>query len=97
MSAGLVLACSLPGCASNPGPASTPAQPEAAAQCHAEAVQARVGQMAAPDQLEALRQQASASVLRVIKPGDAVTMDYNITRLNLEVDETGVIKRVSCG
>jgi hypothetical protein len=26
-----------------------------------------------------------------------VTMDYNPTRLNIEIDETGEIFRISCG
>ncbi|MBB5189627.1 hypothetical protein HNQ50_000337 [Silvimonas terrae] len=85
------------GCTSNKGPAAAPAGPEPQAHCNADAVQARVGQRADPDQLDAIRQQADARVLRVIKPGDAVTMDYNVTRLNLEVDDAGVIKKASCG
>ncbi|GGP24866.1 I78 family peptidase inhibitor [Silvimonas amylolytica] len=97
MSMTLLAASSLTGCASNKGPATAPASPEAQEHCNADAVQARVGQMAEPDQLDSIRQQASAKLLRVIKPGDAVTMDYNITRLNLEVDEAGVIKKASCG
>ena len=34
---------------------------------------------------------------RIIPPGSAVTMDYIPDRLNLEVDETGIITRVYCG
>lgn len=85
------------GCTSNKGPAAAPAEPEPQAHCNADAVEARIGQRADPDQLEAIRQQADARLVRVIKPGDAVTMDYNITRLNLEVDDAGVIKKASCG
>ncbi len=35
--------------------------------------------------------------VRIIQPGMAVTMDYNPTRLNIEIDETGEIFRISCG
>ena len=35
--------------------------------------------------------------VRIIRPGMAVTMDYNPTRLNIEIDETGEIFRISCG
>ena len=35
--------------------------------------------------------------VRIIRPGMAVTMDYNPTRLNTEIDETGEIFRISCG
>ena len=35
--------------------------------------------------------------VRIIRPGMAVTMDYNPTRLNIEIDESGEIFRISCG
>ena len=35
--------------------------------------------------------------IRVITPGMAVTLDYNPERLNIEIDQTGVIRRVYCG
>ncbi|MEZ5753825.1 MAG: I78 family peptidase inhibitor [Paracoccaceae bacterium] len=35
--------------------------------------------------------------VRVIRPGMAVTMDYNPDRLNFEVDRAGRIARVTCG
>lgn len=35
--------------------------------------------------------------LRVIWPGMAVTEDYSESRLNVEVDAQGIIRRVSCG
>ena len=35
--------------------------------------------------------------LRLINPGEAVTMDYRDTRLNVEVDARGTITRVRCG
>lgn len=35
--------------------------------------------------------------VRVIRPGMAVTMDYLPDRLNIELDRTGRISRVSCG
>ncbi|SPH24660.1 hypothetical protein DEA8626_03711 [Defluviimonas aquaemixtae] len=35
--------------------------------------------------------------MRVIHPGQAVTMDYNPKRLNIEIDGVGRIARVRCG
>lgn len=35
--------------------------------------------------------------LRVIRPGQAVTMDFSPTRLNVELDGTDRILRMSCG
>lgn len=35
--------------------------------------------------------------VRVIRPGMAVTLDYSLSRLNIEIDEAGRIARVFCG
>lgn len=35
--------------------------------------------------------------IRVIRPGDAVTMDYRPDRLNVELSEQGTITRLRCG
>ncbi|MGH8491607.1 MAG: I78 family peptidase inhibitor [Moraxellaceae bacterium] len=40
---------------------------------------------------------ADAKAVRVIKPGTAVTMEYNGSRLNLHLNLKGMIERVSCG
>ena len=37
------------------------------------------------------------SALRIINPGQAVTMDYSATRLNVRVNEAGIIQSLSCG
>ncbi|MFT4249835.1 MAG: I78 family peptidase inhibitor [Candidatus Woesearchaeota archaeon] len=34
---------------------------------------------------------------RVIRPGDAVTMDYRVDRLNVYLDEADVIEAIICG
>lgn len=38
-----------------------------------------------------------ARSLRVIAPGDAVTMDYRPDRLNIETDAEGRVVRLKCG
>jgi hypothetical protein len=35
--------------------------------------------------------------VRVIAPGDAVTQDFSPDRINIHVDELGIIRRLSCG
>ena len=40
---------------------------------------------------------AGAMRSRVIKPGANVTMELDPLRLNIEVDETGRIRRLRCG
>ena len=34
---------------------------------------------------------------RIIRPGDAVTMDFNAERMNIDLDAEGRIVRVHCG
>ncbi|HEY4546240.1 MAG TPA: I78 family peptidase inhibitor [Pedomonas sp.] len=82
-----------------PSAAEAPVEPAAdeQKQCNAEAVQTLVGQT----HTEALSvdavKQSGARTLRVIKPGMAVTMDYRIDRLNLELDEAGKVVAARCG
>lgn len=77
-------------------PAPTEAAP-AEGQCNAEAVQPLVGR-AHSEALaaEALRL-SGARTLRVIKPGMAVTMDYRVDRLNLELNDGGTVVAARCG
>ncbi|MDM8347370.1 I78 family peptidase inhibitor [Pseudomonas sp. sp1636] len=65
--------------------------------CNAEAVQALLGETATAAQVEQARQQAGARSVRVLAPGDAVTLDYNSRRLNIEIDEAEAIERINCG
>ncbi|HBO5021608.1 TPA: hypothetical protein L4W68_004668 [Pseudomonas aeruginosa] len=109
-SSALVLAALLAGCSSNgdspstegasvaTGSASAPAAtPAADGRCDANAVQAYVGKQASAAIVEEARRAAGAEVARALRPHDAVTMDYNPRRLNIDVDNTLVIKRLSCG
>ncbi|MBG6880338.1 hypothetical protein I5I98_20895 [Pseudomonas aeruginosa] len=109
-SSALVLAVLLAGCSSNgdgpstegasvaTGSASAPAAtPAADGRCDANAVQAYVGKQASAAIVEEARRAAGAEVARALRPHDAVTMDYTPRRLNIDVDDTLVIKRLSCG
>lgn len=60
--------------------------------CGAAGLQQMVGQPAS-----ALDTMRFAQPMRVIRPGQAVTMDYNAERLNFAVGEDGRITRVYCG
>ncbi len=35
--------------------------------------------------------------MRILPPGSAMTMDHRVDRLNVDLDEEGVIKRIWCG
>ncbi len=79
------------------GCATPPATPPSGTACSADAVKSFVGRAATEDVVNDARSAAGAELLRVIKPGQAVTMDYRVERLNLYLDEAGAIERVSCG
>lgn len=58
----------------------------------------------APDYLALVGQPQSAAAgisyggdMRIIRPGMAVTMDYNPSRLNVEIGADGRIGRIFCG
>jgi hypothetical protein len=43
------------------------------------------------------RTSAGAKTVRVLRPNQVVTMEFNAERLNLTVDDAGRVTRVSCG
>ncbi|AOE84981.1 I78 family peptidase inhibitor [Pseudomonas sp. TCU-HL1] len=104
--AGLLLA----GCSSTDKPAAPAAAAPAAMQesasatapsfggtCDSAAVAALVGKTANLALVDQAKRQSGAETARVLRPHDAVTMDYNSRRLNIDVDETDVVKQFTCG
>jgi hypothetical protein len=65
--------------------------------CNASAVQRLVGEKASPELLDQARDQSGATVARILRPGDIVTLEYNDQRLTLSTDETLKIQRIGCG
>ncbi|WP_333945559.1 I78 family peptidase inhibitor [Pseudomonas sp. TUM22785] len=47
--------------------------------------------------MEQAKNAAGASDVRVLKPGSVMTLEYNSRRLNIDTDDTNLIKGVSCG
>lgn len=70
------------------GPATMP-DPEA---CGAPGLQGLVGQPRA-----VLAAMSFAGPVRVLEPGQPMTMDYNPARLNVFLDAAGRIEKLSCG
>ena len=73
-------------------PVTTPTDPAASDTCNMAQYTSLVGKPAT----DAGVPPASATV-RIIKPGDQVTMDFQATRLNIEVDAAGNVSGVRCG
>ncbi|MGM0982547.1 MAG: I78 family peptidase inhibitor [Pseudomonadota bacterium] len=65
--------------------------------CGAGRVQDRVGRAFDEALRASLREQSGAEALRVMRPGEAHTLDYRAERLNVRLDERGRITALDCG
>ena len=65
--------------------------------CDASQVQGLVGQPYTDAMQSPAKDDAGASDVRVIKPDQPVTMEFIGERLNIELDENGIISGVRCG
>lgn len=84
----------LAGCAIAPAPA--PVDPGGGA-CNAAGAQFVVGRNADAATQEAARLRSGARIVRTLRPGQVVTLEYSGERLNLELDANGRVTRVRCG
>ena len=46
---------------------------------------------------EGIQRSTNSRIARVLRPGDAATMDYRVDRLNILVDDAGLIAGLRCG
>lgn len=79
------------------GTVDTPPPATTDSTCRAEAVPGLLGKQATAERVEMAREQTGARSVRVLAPGDAVTLDYDSQRLNIDIDEAELIQRISCG
>ncbi len=97
------LVASLAACASGPAPTPAPAPaPDgtpspAGMQCHADAAGAAIGQQPSAAVVARARTDAGARTTRVLHPGQPATMDFRQDRLNIRLDDDGVVKSLDCG
>lgn len=89
----LLLLAGLAACA--PVPAVTEPTKEAA--CSVDGVKDVVGKPYSAGLAEHARATSGSKTVRVIRPGMAVTMDFRVDRLNIDLDEKDVVTRVHCG
>lgn len=93
LSAALLLALPMAACAPMP-PQGAPPQ---AAQCIADAAGWAIGKGVSDEIVERVRVDTGSQSVRVIRPGQAVTMDYRHDRVNIKLNERDAIVGVSCG
>lgn len=90
----LLLLFALSGCAQS---ISSPREASSDPTCDAGKAQSYIGKSATSDIAEAARKSAGAELVRWLRPGMAVTMEYRMGRLNITIDEKNVITSINCG
>ena len=86
-------------------PVAAPAAPDKASPvqatpdqaCQIEAVQHFVGSQYTPELGEEVRALSGSTVVRVLHPGEVVTMEFRFDRVNITIDAAGAITQVTCG
>ena len=68
-----------------------------AAGCTTDPISWVIGQAATPEVVERAQFESRSRDVRVIEPGQAVTLDYRGDRLNLHVNQAGAIHQATCG
>jgi hypothetical protein len=86
-------ACAVP----QPEFAQAPPPPAAPGSCNAEVAQFAVGQAYGEAIADEVRRRSGARVVRTLRPGQVVTMEYNSERVTLDLDGGGRVTRVRCG
>lgn len=89
----LLIALPLAACATMP----PPGPPPLAESCNAEAASWAMGHAVSDDIVERIRVETGSRSVRVIRPGQAVTMDYRGDRVNIKLNERDAIVGISCG
>lgn len=78
-------------------PTATEPAPAPAAACDATQAQWTVGKTLTEAEQEQARKDAGAELVRTVKPGEVMTMEFRADRLNLELDDKGAVTAARCG
>lgn len=93
-------ACAATPSASTPTPASetaTPATPSPSGACDAAHAQWALGKPATADTIERVRIDSHSRVVRVLHPGQIITMEFSAERVDIRVDGNNAILAITCG
>lgn len=91
------LALLLSACMTTPVPADGGQIPSAAANCVADPAAWAVGKQANADIVERVRVDSHSRIVRTLRPGQMITMEFSAERVDIRVDAANVILAVSCG
>ena len=89
-----IVLLSMVACTTMPPPGAAPLP---GAMCNADAASWAVGRAPTADVVERARVESNSASVRVIRPGDAVTMDFRGDRLNITVNDRDAIIGLKCG
>ncbi|WP_159016871.1 I78 family peptidase inhibitor [Cognatiluteimonas profundi] len=92
----VALLLALPACAGTPPRHSDP-MPPSRMTCNADAAQWAIGQQATTDIVERIRSDSRSRVVRMLHPGQMVTMEFSAERVDIRVDGNNGILAVTCG
>ncbi len=93
----LALPLLLSACVSAPATPEPPAAEPLVGRCNSAPVQFALGRYPDVALENEARTRSGAKTVRVLRPNQVVTMEFNAERLNLVVDQTGRVTRVNCG
>lgn len=74
-----------------------PPPPAASGTCNADGAAAAVGHAYGEAVAEEARKNSGARVVRALRPGQAVTLEFSSERLTLDLDGAGRVTRARCG
>lgn len=89
----ILLIALLAACATMP----PPGPPPLADSCNAEAASWAMGHAVSDELVERIRVETGSRSVRVIRPGQPVTMDFRGDRVNIKLNERDAIVGISCG
>ncbi len=95
--AAVLAGCSTGGSSSSDGTSAPAAAASNDGRCEASGADFAVGKQGTADLLEQARKSSGSQTARILKPHDVVTLEYRSERLNLNVDDRGIVTRVNCG
>jgi len=95
----------LAGCASTGGSASDATGSSSASgrpaavgsECKSDSVAALAGTAYSDSLAQRAQRQSGSTVLRVLRPGELMTLEYNPQRLTIVIDDDGKIASIRCG